>query len=131
MNPDHDKKYKIARERVEEKKKFYQHLTTYLTMCIFFMGLAFFTKIGGRWIMFPILGWGIGILSHYFKAFGLPGVGPETDWEERAMEEELRRLGVPPPPQEKTTETPPPEEEAMTPLELKELQKKYDERDLV
>lgn len=131
MKSDHDKRYEIARKRVKEKKEFYKHLTTYLTMCIFFIGLAFFTKSGGRWVMFPILGWGIGILSHYFKAFGLPGVGPESDWEERAMEEELRRLGVPPSPQEKPNPETPPQEETMTPLELKELEKKYDDRDLV
>jgi len=81
-------------------------------------------------VLFPILGWGIGVAMHYFQVFGMPGMGPAEDWEERAIQEELRKLGVPPPEEEKTPEPDKPEDQEES-LELKELQKKYDERDLV
>lgn len=127
---DKDKRYEIARKRVGEKKKFYQHLTTYLTMSVFFILINLFTSPGRWWFIFPVLGWGIGIVSQYFKVFGPPGFQTDGDWEERAMQEELRKLGVeetelPQTPASDTTES------GVEPLELKELQKRYDERDLV
>lgn len=134
MKSQEDKRYEIARKRVNEKKKFYEHLTTYLIMSIFFMLLNLFTSPGRWWFIFPVLGWGIGIASHYIKTFGLPGLGPDGDWEERAMQEELRKLGVPPPEESRAPEASKAEEKAEEKgeeLDLKELQKRYDERDLV
>jgi len=130
MASKQDRRYEIARKRVEEKKKFYQHLTTYLTMSVFFVLINLFTSPGRWWFIFPVLGWGIGIVSQYFKVFGPPGLNTDGDWEERAMQEELRKLGVPETdePQTPESDASPTEEES---LELKELQKKYDERDLV
>ncbi len=128
MIPKEDKRYEIARRRVEEKKKFYSHLTTYLTMSAFFMLLNLFTSPGRWWFIFPVLGWGIGIVSHYIKTFGPPGLAQDSDWEERALREELRKLGVPPSEDAIPEQEP---EESQEELDLKELQKKYDERDLV
>lgn len=130
MIPKEDRRYEIARKRVEEKKKFYQHLTTYLTMSIFFVVLNLFTSPGRWWFIFPVLGWGIGIVSQYFKVFGPPGLNTDGDWEERALQEELRKLGVPDRETRQQTSDPAPSAEEQA-LELKELQKKYDERDLV
>ena len=38
-----------------------------------------------------MLGWGIGIFSHYIRVFGMPGIGVlDQDWEEREIQKELK-----------------------------------------
>ncbi|MEM1326546.1 MAG: 2TM domain-containing protein [Bacteroidota bacterium] len=78
--------YKLARQRVKEKQKFKKGLATYIIMSIFFFLLNVFTNPGHWWFIYPVLGWGIGIASHYYKAY----VAPRE--EDKAMEEEMRRL---------------------------------------
>lgn len=121
----------IARKRVKKKKDFYQHLTSYLVMGVFFFVLNMVTSFGNWWFYWPMLGWGIGLLFHYFEAFGVPGVGNFNEqWEERAIQQEMERMEG-----KHTTRRSEalPEEE----LELKELQKereesrKWDDSDLV
>ena len=120
--------YRRARKRVEEKKKFYKHLSTYVIMSGFFFVLNMVTSPGAWWWYWPVLGWGIGIANQYFRVFGWPGSGiGSTEWEDQEMEKEMRRM-----------------EERQRPfvdiddhLELKELEreklksKTYDKDDLV
>ena len=88
-----DRDYHLAKKRVKAKKEFYQHLSTYVVMAIFFFLLNAVTAFGNWWFHWPILGWGMGVLFHYFDVFGLPGVGQiSNDWEEKAVEEELRLI---------------------------------------
>ena len=85
--------HRKARKRVDEKRKFYRHLSTYLVMSAFFFVLNLVTRPGDWWFQWPILGWGIGVAMQYFRIFGFPGVGPtDEDWEARELEEEMRRL---------------------------------------
>ncbi|MDX1943580.1 MAG: 2TM domain-containing protein [Saprospiraceae bacterium] len=111
-----------ARKRVKKKKEFYQHLASYIAVGTFFFLMNVVTSFGDWWFYFPMLGWGIGLVIHFFSVFGIPGVvNYNDDWEERAIQEELERLRKNKPPrQERATE----EEE----LELKELQKESVER---
>lgn len=121
-----DKDYYLAKKRVKAKKEFYQHLSTYVVMAIFFFLLNAVTAFGNWWFHWPILGWGIGVLFHYFDVFGLPGVGDmSSDWEKKALEEELRRIE-----REKkrrnrrqSARSYPPAESSDERLELRELQK--------
>ncbi|OQY26834.1 MAG: hypothetical protein B6244_12665 [Candidatus Cloacimonetes bacterium 4572_55] len=83
---------KEARKRVKELKEFYNHLGSYLIVNLFLMALSLMTK--SFWFIFPLLGWGIGILSHAAKTFGLFGYGG-SKWEERKMQELMGRSGVP------------------------------------
>jgi hypothetical protein len=84
--------YEAARKRVAEKKKFYRHLTTYLTMSAFFITLNMMTSPGHWWFQWPMLGWGIGIVTQYFQVFGFPGSGVgSAEWEEREIQKELGR----------------------------------------
>ena len=88
-----DPRYKKAKEKVEKKKEFYSHLGSYLVMSVFFFVLNLITNPGNMWFQWPILGWGIGVMFHYFDVFGVPGVGSlDKDWEEREIQKELRRL---------------------------------------
>ncbi len=76
-----------------------------------------------------MLGWGIGLVIHYFSVFGIPGV-MSSDWEEKALEEEMERI-------RRIQEKSKPIEKEEDSLELKDLQKekvrskKWDETDLV
>ncbi len=109
--------YEKARKRVKAKKEFYQHLTSYIVMGIFFFLLNVVTSFGAWWFYWPLLGWGIGVLFHYFDVFGFPGVGSmEGDWEEKAIEEEVARM-----------RGRKPAEEAPEAMELREIQKERSE----
>ena len=85
--------YEIARKRVKEKKSFYRHLTTFITMGTFFFLLNIFTDPFDWWWFFPLMPWGVGIAMHYFKVFGLPGTeGYSEAWEQREIEREMERM---------------------------------------
>lgn len=86
--------YQKAQRRVQEQKKFYAHLISYVSVGIFLMALNLITSPGHFWFLYPMLGWGIGLSSHYFRVFGMPGSGVGSkEWEEKALQQELRRLG--------------------------------------
>lgn len=89
-----DYKYEQARQKVEEKKKFFKGLSSYLVMCTFFVVLNTITFSGGWWFMWPMMGWGIAIAIKYFQLFGLPGMEQygSDEWEEKEMEKELKRM---------------------------------------
>lgn len=137
--------YKAARKKVAEKKDFYKHLSTYMTMGLFFFALNMVTNPWNWWFYWPMMGWGIGLASHYFKVFGFPGTeGYSDSWEEKEIEREMRRMetdkrtrnsyhrraAIPPTVQK---------EEEYEELELKDLeedvqkkpQKKWNDSDLV
>ena len=60
--------FDIAKKRVEEKKKFYQHLSTYVVMSVFFYMINYFGNINSGsdrwWFYWPMLGWGLGLALH-------------------------------------------------------------------
>jgi hypothetical protein len=88
-----DSEYKRIQKKVKERKEFYQHLTTYLVMGVFFYVFNMLTSFDTWWWYWPMLGWGIGLASHYFQVFGLPGVGRiDEEWEQKEIEKELRQL---------------------------------------
>lgn len=93
MDYQRSKYYGQARKRVQEKKKFYRSLATYLVFSVFFFVLNMITSPGGWWWYWPVLGWGIGIAAHYVKVFGLPGFDFNSPaWEEQQVEEEVERM---------------------------------------
>ncbi len=79
-----------AQKRVQAKKGFYGHLGAFIAVNTFLFLLNVVTYSGAWWFIFPTLGWSIGLISHYFSAFGLPWLA--QDWEEKEMERELKRL---------------------------------------
>lgn len=88
-----NQKYKEARKRVKSKKEFYEHLTVFAVMSVFFFLLNALTAFGNWWFYWPILGWGIGVLFHYFEVFGFPGIPDMSEeWEEQQIKEEMKRL---------------------------------------
>ncbi|MBP9077756.1 MAG: 2TM domain-containing protein [Haliscomenobacter sp.] len=84
-----------AKKRVKQKKEFFEHFRTYAAMSAMFFAINLFTSPGSWWFYWPIFGWGIGIVSHYFSVFGVPGVGViDKAWEEQQLEKELRSMGA-------------------------------------
>ena len=82
--------YDKARKRVEEKKGFFIHLTFYIIVNFMLVLIWAFASGGGfPWFVFPLGGWGIGILFHFLGVFVFSG---QTEWERRAIEREVERM---------------------------------------
>ena len=84
-----DKKYARAKEHVEKLKAFYIHLFMYLVATPFFIG---FNLLSGPfpWAIFPIFGWGIGVLFHAAEVYEWnPFLG--QNWEERKIKKLMDR----------------------------------------
>ncbi len=88
-------KYERAKEQVKRIKEFYGNLVSY---CIVIPLLAFLnyktTGFGLPWVIFPIAGWGIGLVFHYMEAFDHHLIFGK-DWEKKKIkkyiEESKRR----------------------------------------
>ncbi len=117
-----DQHYKEAKKRVKSKKEFYEHLTVFAVMSVFFFLLNALTAFGSWWFYWPIMGWGIGVLFHYFEVFGFPGIpNMSNEWEERQIREEMRRL-------EQTNRPVDELEDDYDELELPEIRKEKDKK---
>ncbi len=78
-------KYKKAKEQVECIKSFYTHLMIYVIVMSALVYINYRTT-SFVWVLFPAVGWGIGLLSHGLKAFGY-NLLLGKDWEERKIKE--------------------------------------------
>jgi len=59
--------YALAKKRVRARKDFTLHMVVYLVVNALLICLWLF--VSGRgfpWFVFPLGGWGIGLVSHYF-----------------------------------------------------------------
>ncbi len=66
---DANEKYKLARKIAERKVGFIRHAAIYLLVI---GGLALINNVtwgGYQWWLWPALGWGIGVVSHFLSAF--------------------------------------------------------------
>ncbi len=86
---ERDYKYDRAKAYIKELKEFYTHLITYLIMVPVFIFINYYTGTSFPWAIFPIVGWGIGVLSHAFQTFGWNPLF-NKEWEKRKIEEFLR-----------------------------------------
>lgn len=102
MKSVNDKKLLKAKLKVEELKKFYEHVVAYVLVNLF---LAFVWNFsfklfgnfivsnqfdGGNFTHIPIwLIWGVFLLLHAFKTFGFLNLFG-SDWEERKIEEYMK-----------------------------------------
>ena len=66
----HNLKYKIAKERVTKMKEFHGNLTAYCIVIPFLIFINYSTTgFSIPWVVFPIFGWGLGVLFHYSEAY--------------------------------------------------------------
>ena len=81
-----EKKYEQAKEQVEKIKGFYIHATIYCIFVPVFIWLNLQSNAGFPWAIFPIGGWGFGVLGHAAETFNYnPFFGKE--WEERKIKD--------------------------------------------
>ncbi|MCG9792421.1 2TM domain-containing protein [Flavobacterium algicola] len=77
-------RYDRAKKQVEEIKGFYGNLVSYAGTIVLLMVINLLTSPGYLWFLWPMLGWGVGVLIHAVKVFNLlPFFG--KDWEERKL----------------------------------------------
>lgn len=76
-----------AIKSLEEKRDFRQHLAIYLLVNAALTFIWFITNSGGYfWPIWPMFGWGIGIVAHAYQAYGTKPLG------EDAIEREMKHL---------------------------------------
>lgn len=81
---------KEAIEYVRDIKSFYSNLMSYVAVMLLLLVINLFTSPGNLWVIWPALGWGIGILVHavgVFEIFDFFGPG----WERKQIEKRLRK----------------------------------------
>jgi len=80
--------YEEAKKRVEARKGFYTHLIVYICVNIFLIIIWAFPAGGGfPWFLFPLCGWGIGILFHGLGVFVF-----ERKLDKAAIEKEAEKI---------------------------------------
>ncbi|MBN1205393.1 MAG: 2TM domain-containing protein [Myxococcaceae bacterium] len=94
-----DQSYDRARKRVADLRDFYSHLAVYLVvnLCLFILNMM--TSPETRWFLWPLIGWGIGILIHGLSV--IFSAQWSKKWEDRKihqlMEKDRSRWGSQPP----------------------------------
>lgn len=81
---DEQERYQEAKKRVKETKDFYFHIIAYILVNAVLVVINLLTSPEYLWSIWPIIGWGIGLVIHAFSIFGnLRG----KSWEERKIKE--------------------------------------------
>jgi len=85
-----DKLRKLARKRAQAKIGFYVHLVIYVIINVFLVLLWYMTSDTTEfpWFIFPLVGWGIGLVAHGVYTF----YGSSTGLEDSMTERELAKL---------------------------------------
>ena len=78
-----------ARRRVQEVKGFYLHAAIYVLVNFGLIFVYAFSGAGGFWPIWPIMGWGVGLLAHALGTFRLVPSFFGKDWEERKTQQYL------------------------------------------
>ena len=82
--------YQEAKRRVEEKKGFFIHLSVYILVNSLLVIIWAFPSGGGNpWFLWPLGGWGIGLLFHFLGVFVF---SKKSNWERKEIEKEADRL---------------------------------------
>ncbi len=82
--------YRRAKARVEAVRGFFIHLTIYLIINAFLLGLNLITTPDHLWFYWPLLGWGAGVAINGFVVFGVSSSWGAR-WEERKIREYMDR----------------------------------------
>lgn len=85
---DETTRYEQARRRVEAIRSFNIHATVYVTVNLLLLTIDLLTP-GGLWFYWPLIGWGIWLVSHGVSVFGATRFWG-AEWEERKVNQLLR-----------------------------------------
>jgi hypothetical protein len=84
----HDEAHKRAYCRAGAKLGFYFHLVAYITVNLLLVFVNYSTSPQYLWFKWPLFGWGIGLLFHWFAVF----VGPKLM--QHFVKRELEKNGL-------------------------------------
>ncbi|MCM5663670.1 2TM domain-containing protein [Galbibacter mesophilus] len=91
QNSEKQNKYYRAKERVEELKKFYNSLTSYVLVITVLAGINYYVdQWNYPWFLWAAGPWGIGLLFHAAKVYGW-NPAFSKDWEERKIKEYMEK----------------------------------------
>jgi hypothetical protein len=77
---------KQAIDRIEKRRDFWTHVTAYVVVNALLTGIWFVTNDGDSfWPIFPLLGWGIGLVFHALDVYRSPVT-------EERIQHEMRRF---------------------------------------
>ena len=68
---DEQEMYQLAKERAEAKIRFYIHLAVFLVINCLLIVINLKTSPGSLWFLWPLCGWGIGVVLHGLKVLGV------------------------------------------------------------
>jgi hypothetical protein len=85
---------RVAKRRVQARFGLVIHLVMYLAVNGGLFGMWWFTGHGYPWFLWPMIGWGVGIVAHAMALV----IGPDSAREQRAIDRELQRLRMRPQP---------------------------------
>jgi len=80
---------RLARKRAGAKLGWYIHATVYVVVNLFLFAISQYGLGARHWSIFPVLGWGLGLLLHGLAVFVL---GTGSDLRERMVEKERARI---------------------------------------
>ena len=86
-----DERYKKAKKRVEELKKFYGNVVTYVAINIVLIVINLVTNPGSLWFYWVTIFWGMAILLHASRVFILRGKFLGGEWEEKKIRELMEK----------------------------------------
>ena len=85
---DEQTRYHEAKKRVEEIRGFYFHVVIYFLVNAGLIVLNLLTSPEYHWFIWPLIGWGLGLIIHAISVFG--GLWGK-DWEERKIKEIMEK----------------------------------------
>lgn len=77
----------LAKRRVRAKTGFVIHLLVYVIINTGLVLTWWFSSASYPWFLWPLFGWGVGLVSHALTLV----LGPDSPHEEHAIERELAR----------------------------------------
>lgn len=80
--------YEKAKKRVEARLGFYIHLIVYILVNALLIIINMRTSPEYSWFIWPLIGWGIGLLFHGIGAFVFTG---EPAYKEKMIEKEMKK----------------------------------------
>jgi len=86
-----DEGYKKAKKRVEELKKFYGNVVTYVAINIVLIIINLVTSPGSLWFYWVTIFWGMAILLHASRVFILRGKFLGEEWEKKKIRELMEK----------------------------------------
>jgi len=90
MDPTTHPRYKDARRHAPNVRGFYIHALVYVLVTGGLLAVNYASGVARFWAVWPVLGWGIGVLAHGLSVFAGSGLFG-TEWEERKIREYLER----------------------------------------